>query len=247
MDKLPIGVGILAWKSGQTLVDTLVTYHESGLLNVVGSTVILFQEFSEEDKLIAEHFNIEYIPLHDNIGIGYGFVRLAQYINQPYFLTLEHDWKLIENVLITYNRLQSGIQLIQNGADAVRYRHRTNPGYPHFSFRHQGNELTYYDEEIGCTSPHLLDAIHWTEHPDEKFAPHIQKENDYYVTTSRYGNWTNNPCMYRTKFYIDTVTPFMGDKIALEGNISKWWAQQTFKVAHGEGLFTHIDLKKYGK
>ena len=28
---------------------------------------------------------------------------------------------------------------------------------------------------------------------------------------------------------------------SLEGNISKWWAKQTYKVAHGEGLFTHID------
>jgi len=28
MNKLPISIGILAWKSGQTLVDTLETYYE---------------------------------------------------------------------------------------------------------------------------------------------------------------------------------------------------------------------------
>ena len=34
--------------------------------------------------------------------------------------------------------------------------------------------------------------------------------------------------------------------IALEGNIGKWWVNQNHKVAHGEGLFKHIDEKKYG-
>ena len=37
-----------------------------------------------------------------------------------------------------------------------------------------------------------------------------------------------------------------GDGIDLEGNISKWWATQNYKVAHGEGLFKHNDLKKHG-
>jgi len=33
----------------------------------------------------------------------------------------------------------------------------------------------------------------------------------------------------------------------LEGNISKWWAQQEYKVGHNEGLFMHNDYQKYGK
>lgn len=247
MNKLPIGIGILAWKSGQTLIDTLSTYHEHGLFRMVEDVVILFQEFSDTDKLIAEHFELRYIPLQNNIGIGKGFIELANSVNQPYFMTLEHDWKLSENFMVTFDRLHSGIKMLESGYDCIRYRHRTLPGFPHFSFRHKGNELNYYDEEIGCTSPHLLDAIHWTEHPEVQFAPLINKEDDYYVTTSRYGNWTNNPCMYRKQFYIDTVERFSGDGVALEGNISKWWATQQFKVAHGEGLFTHIDLMKYGR
>jgi hypothetical protein len=247
MNKLPIGLGILAWNSGQTLINTLATYHEHGLLTLVEDTVILFQEFSDTDQMIADHFGIRYISLSDNIGIGKGFIELANNTNQPYFMTLEHDWNLIENFITTFGRLQSGISLLQDGYECIRYRHRQAPGFPHFSFRHQGNELTYYDEEIGCTSPHLLDAVHWTEHPDVAFGPMIQKHEDYYATTSRYGNWTNNPCLYRREFYIETVSQFSGDGIALEGNISKWWAQQSFKVAHGEGLFMHKDPKKYGQ
>lgn len=245
MNKLPIGLGILAWKSGQTLIDTLVTYHERGLFDMVEDTVILFQEFSDTDRMIAEHFQIRYIPSSVNLGIGKGFIELANNITPQYFMTLEHDWKLVETPSVTYDRLLSGLTLVKDGFDCVRYRHKKMPGFPHFSFRHQGKELEYYDDEIGCTSPHLLDAVHWTESPEVKFTPMIGKVGDYYTTTSRYGNWTNNPCLYSKEFYIGTVSPFVGDGIALEGNISRWWAQQEFKVAHGEGLFTHVDNVKY--
>ena len=132
------------------------------------------------------------------------------------------------------------------GLDVVRLRHRKNPGYPHFSFRHKGKELTYYDDEIGCTSPHLLDSIHWCE-PDIEFPDYIKKSEDMFHTTSRYGNWTNNPCLYKKQFYLDIVQPFAGEGIGLEGNISKWWAQQNYKVGHNEGLFMHNDWQKYGK
>ena len=247
MNKLPIHIGILAWKSGQTLVDTLVTYHEAGLLEMVEDVTILFQEVSDADRMIADHFGIKYIGLKNNIGIGKAFIELAHSSNQKYFLTLEHDWKLLESPPVTYDRLLSGIEMIKQGTDCVRYRHRRMPGFPHFSFKHQGKELEYYDEEIGCTSPHLLDALHWTEHPDVSFSPFISKEGEYYTTTSRYGNWTNNPCLYLKEFYISVVSPFVGGGIDLEGKISRWWAEQNYKVVHGEGLFTHIDLVKYGK
>jgi len=51
--------------------------------------------------------------------------------------------------------------------------------------------------------------------------------------------------MYKKQFYLDVVNQFQGDGVALEGNISRWWALQDFKVAHGEGLFTHNDFIKY--
>lgn len=244
--KLPISVGILAWNSGQTLVDTILTYYENGLLDLVEDTTILFQEISEQDKLIANHFGINYIGLDDNIGIGKAFIKLTENANTDNVLLLEHDWKLIETKEITYNRLQSGIELLNDGFNVIRYRHRKEPGYPHFSFKYIGNELNYYDEWAECTSPHLLDSLHWLN-PAESFTDKIQKRGEYFVTTSRWGNWTNNPCLYKKKFYLDTVDIFKGEGIALEENIGKWWANQSYKVAHGEGLFKHIDLVKYGK
>jgi hypothetical protein len=246
MEKLPLSIGILSWKSGQVLVNTLQTYFEREFLHQVNDVTILFQEFSEQDKQIAEHFNIPYIGLKENIGIGQGFIRLTENAQTDNVLVLEHDWKLIEDKETTEKRIKSGIELLENGYDCVRYRHRKHPGHPHFSFQYRGRELDYYDKEIEVTSPHLLDSVHWTD-PAEQFSDKIQKEGEYFVTTSRWGNWTNNPCLYKKNFYLETVKPFAGSGIALEGNISKWWAQQTYKVAHGEGLFHHLDEGKYGR
>jgi hypothetical protein len=246
MEKLPISVGILSWHSGQVLVDTLTTYYENGLFDVVNDVTILFQEFNEQDYQIAKHFGLDVIGMNSNIGIGKAFIKLTENAQSEYVLVLEHDWNLIENKEVTHWTLKRSIEAIENGLDVVRLRHREKPGYPHFSFRHIGNELTYYDAEIGCTSPHLLDSVHWCD-PSVDFPDKIKKTEEMFYTTSRYGNWTNNPCLYRKQFYLDTVRPFVGDGIALEGNISKWWAQQNYNVGQAHGLFMHNDWEKYGK
>jgi PHD/YefM family antitoxin component YafN of YafNO toxin-antitoxin module len=247
MEKLPISIGILSWHSGQVLVDTLTTYYENGLFDMVNDVTILFQEVTPQDMEIARHFGLDFIGLQKNIGIGQAFIRLTENAKKDYVLVLEHDWNLIENSETTYERLQDGTYLLNEcPINAVRYRHRKQPGNPHFSFRYQGQELTYYDDNSQCTSPHLLDSLHWCE-PDIEFPDKIQKLGQHFTTTSRWGNWTNNPTMYKKDFYLETVRQFAGDGIALEGNIAKWWAEQEFGVAHGEGLFKHNDWQKYGR
>ena len=59
MDKLPISIGILSWHSGQVLVDTLTTYHNNGLFDIVNDVTILFQEVTEQDTQIANHTQIQ--------------------------------------------------------------------------------------------------------------------------------------------------------------------------------------------
>jgi hypothetical protein len=244
MNKLPISIGILAWHSGQTLVNTLTTYWNNGLLDIVYDVTILFQEVTDEDEQIAEHFSIPYIGLNENIGIGKAFTKLIQNAQTDNILLLEHDWQLIENQETTYDRLSSGLELLNNGFTYVRYRHREQPGYPHFSFKYKGNELNYYDDWHQCVAPHLLDSIHWMD-PSISFPDKIKKEGEYFTTTSRWGNWTNNPYLIKKEFYLNNVSPFVGEGIDLEEKIAYWWPRQNFKVAHGEGLFKHVDLVKY--
>jgi len=246
MNKLPISVGILAWHSGQVLVDTLTTYYNNGLLDMVNDVTILFQEVSEEDIQIANHFGIKYIGLDENIGIGKAFKKLTENAQSENILILEHDWNLIEDKTTTYDRLLSGLELLDGSVDVVRYRHRKDPGHPHFSFQYKGRELEYYDDWHEVTSPHLLDSLHWLD-PKKEFPEQIGQFGEYFLTSSRYGNWTNNPCLYRKQFYLDVIEPFMGEGIDLERKIAYWWPRQNFGVAHGEGLFKHNDWQKYGR
>lgn len=246
MIKLPISIGILSWKSADELETTLQTYRENGLFDIVNDVTVFFNEFTWDDyEILEEYEELAFIANKDNIGIGSAFLELALASETNNILLLEKDWHLIENKSTTYKLLSEGLYFLDNGTQAIRYRHRKNPGNPHYSFRHKGNELNYYDSEIEAHSPHLLDSLHWLN-PAISFPDKIQQVGDWFVTTSKWGNWTNNPCMYNRQFYIDTVTPFAGTGIQLEGNISKWWNRQDYKVAHGEGLFTHKDIKKYG-
>ena len=246
MQKLPISICILAWKSEKTLENTLRSYRKNGLLDLSDDITILFQEVTNSDKKLAEKFGIQYIGLSENIGIGKGIIELAENTKHPHFLFLEHDWELIENQETTFQRLQSGLNLLNNGFDVVRYRSRKNPGHPLYSKIHQGKELDYYDDWHECTSPHLLESLHWLD-PAQEFPDKIQKKEEYFVTTSRWANWTNNPFLINKNFYLENIATFAGEGLEFEKKIAYWWARQTFKIAQGEGLFKHNDLKKHQK
>lgn len=247
MEKLPISIGILSWKSNTTLKNTINSYIKNGLFDIVYDIKIFFQEFSTEDQTIADNYGLQYIYSSTNIGIGKAFVALANQSLCDNILLLEHDWVLIENKETTFNRLSTGLQLLNNNISAVKYRHRKHPGPPLFSQRvYEHNELNHYDKEIDAVSPHLLECIHWIDHPEKEFSDKITKKNNHFITTSKWANWTNNPCMYKKSFYLEYVPNFAGSGVDLEGKIGKWWNRQNFMVAHGEGLFTHNDLLKYG-
>jgi len=246
MDKLPLSICILSWKSAANLKNTLRSYKKYGLLDMVDDITILFQEVQDDDKKTAEKYKIKYIGLKENVGIGKGMKMLAENASTQNILFLEHDWELIEKQNTLLFQLKAGLELLNNGFDVVRYRSRKKPGHPLISIRHKGQELEYYDDWHECTSPHLLESLHWLD-PAVEFPDKIQKQGTFFVTTSRWANWTNNPYLVRKSFLLEKILPFAGESVSLERNIASWWVKQDFKIAQGEGLFTHKDLVKYPK
>lgn len=246
MEKLPLSIGILAWKSTKTLSNTLRSYRKNGLLDLVEDITILFQEISEADKKLADQYKLKYIGLEKNIGIGKGFIQLAENAKHNEILFLEHDWELIENKEMVCAQLKSGLEFLEKGYSVVRFRSRKNPGFPLHSLIHKGNELNYFDDWHQVTSPHLLESLHWLD-PAEEFPDKIQRNGDFFITTSRWANWTNNPFLIKKDFYLSTITPFAGEAVQFEKNIASWWVKQNFKIAQGEGLFMHNDLQKHIK
>ncbi len=241
---LPISICILSWKSPKTLSHTLKSYQKKGLLEISDDITILFQEISPEDITLANKFQIPYIGLKENIGIGKGILQLMKNAQYENVLFLENDWQLTESSEIVYNRLEEGLTMLDKGYDVIRYRSRTHPGFPLHSLKHKGNELDYYDDWHQSKSPHLLESLHWLD-PAEQFPDKIQKDGAFFVTTSQWANWTNNPFLIKKDFYIKNLSQFTGETLDLERKIAYWWTRQNFKIAQGEGLFTHNDIEKY--
>jgi hypothetical protein len=245
-ETLPLSVGILAWNSGETLRNTLSSYKNNGLFDMVNDVTLFFQEASEDDIKIAHEYDLPFIAFNSNIGIGNAFVKLAEFSEEKNILLLEHDWELIENKEVTFERLKSGIDLLDSGYQCVRYRHRKDPGYPHYGIANIGNELEHYSDIIELNGAHLIDCIHWIQNPEIQFADKIQKKDEYFVSSSRWSNFTNNPCIYKKDFYVDLIKRFDNKSFLLENDVIYYWARQDFKVAHGEGLFSHNDIQKHG-
>ena len=120
-----IAIGILTWRTPDTLSNTLKSYHDFGLLNVVGEALLFVNEVHPNDLKIAQSFNLTTIQNEENIGIGRAVTQLVESTSKPFFMFLENDWELIEPLATLVQRLETGLQLISSGeAVVVRYRHR---------------------------------------------------------------------------------------------------------------------------
>ena len=243
MDKLPLTIGILSWGARATLLNTLESYKEAGLLDLAAQVFVFFQEISQDDIDIANEYGLEYTGVNTNIGIAEGYKAMLLNITQPNYLFLENDWMIDRNnhsPRFVADQIVDG-KLFLNApihhpdrADVVRYRSRNLPGNPLWTRQFENHEL--------WRPEHLLDAIHWrSDRQMEEFRDKIQVgAYGFYHTTSQYANWTNNPHMVRTEWIRGLADKFgSGD---IERDFQGWWEQQEFRVAQGEGLFTHWRL-----
>lgn len=223
-------IAILSWGYHETLINTLNSYRDYGLDKLDDDKVIFFQEYTSTDRQIARDYGYESFGSPENIGIAEAYKLLAAYATGEFFLFLENDWKLLEPastaIIDGWNILRLRL------ADIVRYRHSLDPGAPLWTSQFEGRE---YDRPT-----HLLDAIHW-ERNLGKF-PEISNialnDRDWFITTAKNANWTNNPHMGRTEFIQDIIVPQVSDG-DIERDMQSWWEQQEYRVAQGRGLFRH--------
>lgn len=253
-------VGILSWGATKTLISTLDSYLNHGLFQTDDDVIIFFQQMSELDERIAKSRNIDYFGATENVGIPEGYKRLVERSTGEFFLFLENDWLLLEPPHV---HLGQAKHLLEEGeADIIKLRSRYDPGNPLWTRQYEFNEENKFT--------HLLDSVHWRERPDRVFPDKIQrrvmhsmdtteplwpnpdpkkelnkpegiKDDEWFITSSKYANWSNNPHIAKTSFIKENVLPHIGNR-DLELDIQGWWEQQDFKVAQGNGLFKHWRL-----
>lgn len=243
---IPISLLILSWQSHKTLLNTLTSYKEQGLLDITDDKLIFFQQISDKDIRIARQFGLDYYGAGHNIGIGAAYRYLAERARHPYILYLQNDFKLIHNVQQDPSELQQGIDLLANhGIDVVLYRSRRQPGEPNWAADNvPGNEERWQS--------HLFNALYWMDHPEQAYPDKIQRcptNPRFLQSTARSMNYTDNPSLYRRDWLLDTLADHFTandphDITWPEHVIQPWWEQQDFKIAQAEGLFEHIRLDR---
>lgn len=217
-------LALLSWGAHRTLINTLESYKTFGIS--AQEKIIFFQEITKDDRRIADKYGYTAIGSQSNIGIAQAYRKLVEAATEDTFLFLENDWVALESGE-AINRAQE--LLYEGSADVVRLRHRRFPGSPLWTLQFQGNEYS--------RPSHLLDSVHWQEHPDEVF-PEIKKSGEFYITDARYANWTNNPTMFRTQ-WLRSFDRFGSRDI--EVDLQPWWEKQSGIIVaqHETGIFTH--------
>lgn len=243
---IPVSLLILSWQSHRTLLNTLGSYREQGLLDLTNDKLIFFQQISSKDIRIARQFGLDHYGASRNIGIGAAYRFLAERAHHPYILYLQNDFKLIHNLHDDASELEQGIELLANhGIDVVLYRSRQRPGEPNWAADNvRGNEERWQS--------HLFNALYWMDHPERSYPDEIQRcaaNPKFLQSTSRHMNYTDNPALYRRDWLLETLGEHFvaNDPHEItwpERVIQPWWEQQDFRIAQAEGLFEHVRVDR---
>jgi hypothetical protein len=222
-----VGVGILSWKSHKTLEKSLESYEKVGFKELFDEVKIIFQEISEEDKLLAQKYGYDYVGTEKNLGIQNGHKLIHDNLSTDYVLVLENDNPIIVDRKTLEERLSQSIKHLENGnIDVMRLRHRWNFGegfslekYTEY-YEVQKLHEKYSAEAIksNIVSP-IIKAIkrflrpekairiagyslYFEKEPEKVFPLYIKEiDKEFYSVDSSILTWTNQSAFLKRKFY----------------------------------------------
>jgi hypothetical protein len=279
MLELSLGLGIVSWRSHDTLRSTLEAHRAANLTQAVDQSMIWFQDLDDADRAIAKEFGYQ-VAGGPNCGIAEGMAKIAETLETDLVLFLENDCPTVEPAEELRAQLERARRLFaSDDLDILRLRHRWMPGndfqfQKYLSFHPPVALHPEFDQhsqlEAVPSSPtaairrflrpakaaHLCGrAIYLEEHPDKSQPGRIRRhpnEGEFYLTDSRYLNWTNQSVLTTRRSFLDTIMAHVrshpsrrtsnGFQSPERPLNSSWWRQQRFRIGVGRGLFTHRRL-----
>lgn len=232
-------IGILTWKSYDTLQNTLESYRNNGLLQLTDDIILFAQEATAQDAELAAEFGITtVIAKSKNVGIGPAFNEMFERAQYDKVMILENDWVLIEDKATTKKVIKQTVEVLGDLVHFARLRHVKQPGDPLYTRQFAGREMD--------SPEHLLDSIHWLgDDLKYEYSDKIGEINGFLFTDSEFGNHTNNPFMCTKEFYNTHIKPYSGEGLELEGKIREYWQKAHHVVAHHKiGLFKHFRIDR---
>lgn len=266
-EKLPIGIGILSWKGGDTLKSSLESYQKEDLLSLFDEKKVFLPEQGSYETEIAQEYGLSISGDPKNFGILGGFKALAESMTSDYVLLLENDCPLVEDYAEAQKQLMLAQKLLENNrAHVIRLRHREYPGqdwsvlrkyrtlYPENTASTQNKIRCFFNRILRpCKAERFKGwSIYSPESKGKSLYPdiiHYNSDKDYYLLDSFYIPWTNQSIMINRKFFLDVIIRYAEAanttrringfrNLEIEMN-SCFWHKGKFKIAVPRGLFTH--------
>ena len=252
-------IGVLSYRATRTLCQTMESYKRGAIDSCANECCVFFNAMVEEDAELCARYGWRCTGSPENLGLLGGMDALARTLTGDYLLMLQNDCPLVADAVFTRRYLSEAIELLASGqADIVRCRSRTRPGQ---GFADAQKYARYYG--VGW-QPFLRRlfrprkarrmigrAPYAIPNAEQRFPDHIKRRGSFLVVDSSVINFTDQPFLISRPLMLRlldwakahpkkrTLNGFQ----VLELNLnSPWWRAQHFKVAVGEGLFTHARL-----
>ena len=227
MEKIDIAIGVLSFKAYKTIDNSLEKNIE--FFKNFADVKLFFQSFSENDKTIAEKYNINYLKIDKNIGIQKGIRWLVENLYSDYVIYLENDFILSCDPRDAMQILKKSLYLIkEQKIDMMRLRSRFNPGKPFIDIEKYTKlfkpvsihpDFNYYSEikktSVFAKLEHIFRPLKtkkisarslYIEKEPEKICKQITKYDDTtYIVNSEVLNWTNNPTLISKKLFLELL------------------------------------------
>ena len=258
-----LGVGILSWRNGMergglSLRNSLATYKQAGLFELVGEALLWCQEISAPDRALADDIGLRIDGSPDNQGILGGFKNLATAMTSDILVLLENDLPLIEPREELIRQFTLAQAAIRSGAVQVfRLRHVAEPGQ---KFDTLQKYQRYHGLGLGPQLRRTMrpgkaqrlagTALYGEADPAAKFPDLIAQAADgSYRVSSRCLPWTNQSIMIRRDFFLETIIAYAERRpsrrrvngfpdIEKEWNAPQW-RNSGWTIGADKGLFTH--------
>ena len=252
-----LSVGVLSHHAHETLARTLASYEKGALVSCAQEACLFFNEQTEDDMRFARRYpGWRCAGASANLGILGGTDALARMMTGEYLLMLQNDCPLVADATFTSRYLAEALDLLASGrAHVVRCRSRACPGQ---GFADKKKFERFYGDgwrpflrrvfrpikarrAIGRAPYAIPDA-------DSHFPSYITRYGNFLIVDSEVINFTDQPFLISHSLMIALLDWAKdhprGRPQALEVCLNaSWWRDRHFKVAVGEGLFTHARIK----
>ena len=246
-DKINISLGLLSYNAPNTLKQTLQTYKDSGLLDISNDVFAVIQKSDKQDEevKVCENYNIRFIKMPDNGKMASGFKAIYENAKNEIIVFLENDFVNYATKQESIDFFKNSINFIEHqNVDLIRARSRKNSGEPN-----NGRQLfSHIPPNEFVNHKYLADCAYWLDNPEVIYPEKIQKltpligNDDWYTSSSKSCNWTNNALVTSKQFFKEAVLPHLSGSDNIEDSFTYIWAEQDYKCVFGPGLFTHYRL-----